>query len=213
MRQDRLPTDCTWGSAGMQCPLRPVWQGVVVASLGLLLVLSTAAQHATSGHGPDSGRQPGAASPAHASLALERVAAIHGQHGPFAVAGYRMGEAALRALGLSRGSFELEVVHHSPAQVQWSCIADGLQAATGASAGKLNLRLVETSGEVYSLVRNQTGQSRFELNDVRSTIENLPHDRLADAGVVVMQIPAEQVYRQIGSPSQPGKEAGQHHAH
>ncbi|WP_375760821.1 FmdE family protein [Corallococcus exercitus] len=50
--------------------------------------------------------------------ALERVALVHGGAGPWAVAGYRMGEHALQQLGLPRGSFKLEVIHHSPANVQ-----------------------------------------------------------------------------------------------
>lgn len=97
---------------------------------------------------------------------LNRVALIHGATGPFAVAGYRMGKAALKALNLSRGSFDVEVIHHAPRQVQWSCIIDGLQAATGTSVGKLNLSLVNSSPDkVFSVVRNRrTGQEvKLEL--------------------------------------------------
>src|SRR5580704_15913505 len=72
---------------------------------------------------------------------LARVAAIHGAAGPWAVAGYRMGRYALGKLGLPAQSFDLEVVHHTPEKVQYSCIADGAAAATGASPGKLNLKI------------------------------------------------------------------------
>src|SRR5262245_34261564 len=72
---------------------------------------------------------------------LDKIAFVHGGAGPFAVAGYRIGERALKELNLPRGSFSLEVIHKTPSEVQWSCIADGAQAATGASPGKLNLRL------------------------------------------------------------------------
>src|SRR3954447_14031898 len=71
------------------------------------------------------------------STCLARVREIHGASGPWAVVGYRMGERALKDLGLHRHSFSLMVVHRCPAQVQYSCVADGLQAATGASPGKL----------------------------------------------------------------------------
>lgn len=50
--------------------------------------------------------------------ALDRVALIHGGTGPFAVAGYRMGAAALKQLKLNRGSFDLEVIHHAPRPVE-----------------------------------------------------------------------------------------------
>ena len=73
--------------------------------------------------------------------------AIHWAAGPGPSVGYRMGDRAMRELGLPRQSFNLLVVHHAPAEVQYSCVADGLQAATGASPGKLNLKLVEASVE------------------------------------------------------------------
>ena len=78
---------------------------------------------------------------------LRAVAAVDGGAGPWAVAGYRMGEFALGTLGLARGSFDLEVVHFTPQSVQFSCIADGAAAATGASLGKLNLSLSDATAD------------------------------------------------------------------
>lgn len=79
--------------------------------------------------------------------ALAAVAAIHGEAGPWAVAGYRMGLFALKTLGLPAQSHELKVVHRSPRSPQYACVADGAQAATGASVGKLNLSLEEAPVE------------------------------------------------------------------
>ncbi len=64
---------------------------------------------------------------------LARVKEVHGAAGPWAVTGYRIGERALKELGLARHSHELMVIHRCPAEVQFSCIADGVQAATGAA--------------------------------------------------------------------------------
>ncbi len=93
--------------------------------------------------------------------ALAKVTAIHGAPGPWAVLGYRMGEAALAKLELPRGSFDLLVVHHTPDKLQYSCIADGASAATGASAGKLNLKLAPaTENDVRTVyTHKQTGAS------------------------------------------------------
>ncbi len=89
-------------------------------------------------------------------LALAKVTAIHGAPGPWAVLGYRMGEAALSQLGLPRGSFDLMIVHHTPDKVQYSCIADGASAATGASVGKLNLKLTPASdADVFTEYTNK----------------------------------------------------------
>ena len=117
---------------------------------------------------------------------LARVKEVHGTAGPWVVAGYRIGERALKDLGLPRQSHDLEVVHHCPLQVQYSCMADGLSAATGASPGKLNLRIEEAlpSG-LKTLVRDrQRGRSlTFTLTPefVRS-VADLPLDRLEAEG-------------------------------
>jgi len=97
---------------------------------------------------------------------LNRVLAIHGSIGPFAVAGYRMGQAAMKQLGLGRASADCEVIHYAPADAELTGVIDGLQAATGASLGKGNLSLVGSAGaESYSVVRNRksTRQVRFTL--------------------------------------------------
>ena len=122
-------------------------------------------------------------------VTLEAVASIHGMAGPFAVAGYRMGARALRDLNLQRGDFALSVVHESPAQVQWSCVVDGVQAATGASLGKLNLRFETVPiNQMVTIIKNRkTGEElRFKLKPefVRAFL-NLPEDQLASAGAKV----------------------------
>lgn len=131
--------------------------------------------------------------------AIERVSLIHGGTGPFAIAGYRMGVAALRQLKTNRGNFQLEVVHYSPRVVQWSCIIDGLQAATGASLGKLNLRLEEsTPDHVYSIIRNRkTGQQvkvRLTPAFVRAHL-NLKDSELAAAGARVTAQPESEIFQ------------------
>jgi len=129
--------------------------------------------------------------------AIVRTALIHGLAGPFAVAGYRMGEAALRRLGLTRGSMDLEVIHHSPAKVQWSCVIDGLQAATGASLGKMNLHRVD-SAETFSVVKNRkSGQTlRFELAEaVLHANLDLPYNKLYGAGLRVAKMKEAEVFR------------------
>ena len=82
------------------------------------------------GHGHGHGQNEHRHGPTVASIdeRLAEVARIHGGAGPWAVAGYRMGEHALKELGLERGSFDLVVTHFSPKEVQYACIADGAAA-------------------------------------------------------------------------------------
>jgi formylmethanofuran dehydrogenase subunit E len=129
---------------------------------------------------------------------LARVSDIHGAAGPFAVAGFRMGQRALRELGLPAGSFDLEVRHESPAEVQWSCIADGAQAATGASAGKLNLQLREAARERMRTVfrRKSTGKTLvFQLKpSFAKRFLDLPRAALTRTGAEVMALPDEEIF-------------------
>ena len=148
-----------------------------------------------------------APSPAPDDDALGRVAIIHGGAGPWAVAGYRMGAYALARLGLERQSFDLEVVHHTPQKVQFSCIADGAAAATGASAGKLNLRLVDAADADVATTfrRRSTGQS-VTLRPSRAfaaRFADLPRDQLAAAGRAVLALPDAEVFEEVPAPAGP----------
>ena len=63
------------------------------------------------------GRAPSAAAPSSVSAEdaeLDRVAAIHGAPGPWAVAGYRMGRYALGKLGLAAGTVARWVLFQQP---------------------------------------------------------------------------------------------------
>jgi formylmethanofuran dehydrogenase subunit E len=157
-----------------------------IATLGRRALLALGAASALSAH--DETEDP---------PAITRTALVHGLAGPFAVAGYRMGTAALLKLGLRRGSMDLDVTHYSPPEVQWSCVIDGLQAATGASLGKMNLHRVD-SKETYSIVKNKkTGQTlRFDLAEslIQSNL-NLPYDKLHAAGQKVAKLKDEEVFR------------------
>src|SRR5579859_299257 len=130
---------------------------------------------------------------------LAEVARIHGGAGPWAVAGYRMGEYALHALGLSRGSFDLDVVHFTPPEVQYSCVADGAAASTGASVGKLNLKLADApAAETRTLYRNKSTGASLVLRVTQSfaaRFTDVPRERLARAGREVMQMRDAEIFQ------------------
>jgi formylmethanofuran dehydrogenase subunit E len=130
--------------------------------------------------------------------ALQAVAAIHGMTGPFAVAGFRMGERSLKEFHLSRGSVALDVTHKTPYRVQWSCIADGVQAATGASLGKLNLRLVEaTPAEVQTIIADRDNGKQLVFRLKKSFSEkflDLSEDNLSAAGAQAEQLSDDEIF-------------------
>jgi formylmethanofuran dehydrogenase subunit E len=129
---------------------------------------------------------------------LARVKEIHGAAGAWAVVGYRMGDRALKEFSQPRHSFSLMVVHHAPAQVQYSCIADGLQAATGTSPGKLNLKVEVVPIERLSTTIEDRKTGRLLTFTLRPefvrSIKDLPHERAEAEGKRVAVLPDDEIF-------------------
>ncbi|WP_437775221.1 FmdE family protein [Sorangium sp. So ce1097] len=179
--------------------------GRATAPAGHVADAATPAGHGAAPAGHRHGHRHAHGRPAEApDDALRAVAAIHGGAGPWAVAGYRMGRYALAKLGLPEKSFDLEVVHHSPRNVQFSCIADGAAAATGASLGKLNLSLVEATeaGVETTYRRRSTGQivTLRPSAAFRARFRDVPREGLAAAGEEVLSLPDAEVFEEVPPP-------------
>jgi formylmethanofuran dehydrogenase subunit E len=133
------------------------------------------------------------------SRCLARVRDVHGEAGPWAVAGYRIGARALQELNQPRHSFALRVIHRCPAQVQFSCMADGLQAATGASPGKLNLRVEEVPEDRLStIVEDRTTGRRLTFTlqpEFARSIRDVPRERLEAEGRRVAGLADDEIFR------------------
>ena len=134
-------------------------------------------------------------------VAVARVTAVHGGAGPFVVAGYRMGERALTELSLARGSFDVEVEHTSPAEVQYSCIADGVAASTGASVGRLNLRRVDAAdGATRTQVRDRRSGRAVVLrltDGFLARFRDVPWPRLGAEGRAVLGLRDEEIFEVV----------------
>ena len=137
-----------------------------------------------------------------ADEAVARVTAVHGGAGPFVVAGYRMGERALTELSLPRGSFDVDVEHTSPAEVQFSCIADGVAAATGASVGRLSLRRVDaTDGSTHTEVRDRRSGRAVTLRLTEGFLRrfrDVPRPALGEAGRAVLGLRDDEIFEVVG---------------
>jgi formylmethanofuran dehydrogenase subunit E len=151
---------------------------------------------------PHASRAPVHADPVEQKL--DAVAAVHGAPGPWAVAGYRMSEYALTRLGLGRGSFDLVVTHHSPKEVRFSCIADGVAAQSGASAGKLNLTVEEAQEkDLRTTYRDKrTGRSLTlrPTEAFRIRYADTPRERAWQLGREVLELPQHLVFEEMSEP-------------
>lgn len=127
----------------------------------------------------------------------------HGVPGPWALSGYRIGANALKRLGLTREqSFELDVVHRSEPSIRYTCMADGLMASTGASPGKLNVKLenVGSEDELVTIVthaRSKRALTYRLTKTFRDRIREVPYadfpkaakalEKLSDAEVFTVE--------------------------
>ena len=98
-----------------------------------------------------------------------------------------MSTHALAKLGLERGSLDLQVVHWTPREVRYSCIADGAAAHSGASLGKLNLSLVETTADnVLTIYRDKKSGRSIALRPTasfRQRYADTPVDKARALGI------------------------------
>jgi len=99
----------------------------------------------------------------------------------------------------------VEVIHESPLQIPFACIVDGLHAATGASLGKLNLKLVEVDSleKMRSVVIHRETGKRVEfqvLPEFIARYREVPPEQLLAAGQEVLQMTDEALFRLKVSP-------------
>jgi formylmethanofuran dehydrogenase subunit E len=157
--------------------------------------------HGHSAHPQGSPGHGAHAPPAGSADPLAEVARVHGGAGPWAVAGYRMGQAALQKLGLARQSFDLDVTHRGPLEPQYACVADGASAATGASLGKVNLRLeaAPADGVVTVYKKKSTGQSVAlrPTEAFRKRFLDVPREELGRAGAQVLALKDEEIFEEV----------------
>ncbi|MBL8952927.1 MAG: formylmethanofuran dehydrogenase subunit E family protein [Myxococcaceae bacterium] len=121
---------------------------------------------------------------------LDAVTAIHGGPGPWAVAGYRMAKYAMKELG-----DDVTVKHESPRAVQYACIADGAQAATKTSVGKLSLTWAEST-ETKTTYTNVKGKS-LTLSPSPAFIKRFkdaPREKAKENGKLVLSLKDEDVF-------------------
>jgi formylmethanofuran dehydrogenase subunit E len=138
---------------------------------------------------------------------LEAIAAIHGEAGPWAAAGYRMATFALEKLGVTAGKGDLIVEHRSPGAVQFTCVADGAQAATKVSVGKRSLSWVEVPLDKMETVftRPSTG-ARVVLRPSKRFVEaflNAPREKAHENAKKVFALPDADVFEIVSGPTAP----------
>ncbi len=79
---------------------------------------------------------------------LRRAIDWHGHFGPFLVLGVKMGIIGMRELEVIKGNPKLRVTVMTKPSVPFSCVIDGVQAATQCTLGNRRLRLRNSTKSV-----------------------------------------------------------------
>lgn len=133
---------------------------------------------------------------------LRRVhgAPEHGVPGPWVMLGYRLGEDAMKRLGLSREqAHAVKVTHRAPAEFQYSCMLDGLLVATGASPGKMNLWFepVSSADELQTTIEDRkTGRTlRYRISErAAKAFEGVDYKDFPDAAARLADMPSDALF-------------------
>lgn len=143
-----------------------------------------------------------------AELAAQEVRRVHGAPahgvpGPWALAGWRIGKDALERLGASRRQpWALLVTHRSPREVGYTCMLDGLQAATGASPGKMNLlhEAIEDGLETVIVDRRSGRTLTYRLApEFEARFGDVDHADFPAAAFSLDALPDEAVFTVVAS--------------
>lgn len=108
------------------------------------------------------------------------VAQFHGHLGPWVVLGFRLGEAARRAVQ-ANGFFDVDVVCYGPLErPPVACFLDGVQLATGATWGKRNI--ARKPAETVSVELTHLPTGRKAIVKLRPEIVNLVTEKISGMG-------------------------------
>ncbi len=116
---------------------------------------------------------------------------LHGHKGPFLAIGLRMGLLALRLLG-SSGFTGIAAEAHTGTEPPISCLVDGIQVATGCTAGKGNLRVLPSGRpEAVFSANGQTLRVALQEEWLKRLLASGAKDSLTDE---VLTAPEEELF-------------------
>ncbi|UCG45649.1 MAG: formylmethanofuran dehydrogenase subunit E family protein [Candidatus Bathyarchaeota archaeon] len=115
---------------------------------------------------------------------IETAADFHGHLGPYLVIGVRMGLLAKQVLN-SDGSSGLSATVNTGSKPPLSCVADGIQVATGCTLGKGNIK-IRALNEISSTFR--TKQRAIQVKTKAEAIDSLKLDELRGSQKIMEKV-------------------------
>ena len=114
-------------------------------------------------------------------LTIEEATRLHGHLGPWLVLGYRVGLRALEVLGAKYS--ELDCTAYLPLKTPYSCALDGIQAATGCTMGKLNLKVIESRENDIQFVFKRKDDTKKVSFKLKEDVPALLRELIVDLGI------------------------------
>lgn len=99
-------------------------------------------------------------------LEIRKAENLHGHLGPFLVLGVKMANLAKKLLNIDRDSHrDMQVFVKLPLTTPFSCILDGIQAATQCTIGNRKLRVKNFNGEITAIfkIKSQNKTVKVQL--------------------------------------------------
>ena len=124
---------------------------------------------------------------------LEEAVQFHGHLGPFLILGLRAGLLGIEYLG--KDYFELKAKVGTALHPPRSCFIDGIQFASGCTAGKGNLETHVGDDVSVEFVRNDRRISVVVRNDVLKTLDQITSEKQAETiGREILQKTDEELF-------------------
>lgn len=105
---------------------------------------------------------------------IENAAKLHGHLGPFLVIGVRMGDMAKRYLDVDdKSSRILQASIKTPLFTPFSCVIDGIQAATSCTIGNQKLKIKNSTREITARFKLQSSEKTMKISVNPTVVETL----------------------------------------
>ena len=121
---------------------------------------------------------------------IQNATKLHGHLGPFLVIGVRMGDMAKRHLGLDdKSSRNLQASVKTPLCTPFSCVIDGIQAATSCTVGNQKLKIENSTKEISARFGLQSSDKTVKISVNPKVVDTLSEQM--SKGVSIEQLAAK----------------------
>lgn len=108
------------------------------------------------------------------TLEIKNAENLHGHLGPFLIIGVKMARFAKKTLNVNKDKlWDMQVMAQLPLITPFSCVLDGIQAATRCTVGNRKLEIRNSDGDVMAIFRIKSQNKALKIHVNRQVLEML----------------------------------------